>query len=73
MALADVFVTFVQAGFTGIGVGATYYGLKPVIEFMTFNFSMQVSYILTSHFVCIFPNNVSFTLLIVFFFSFLAK
>ncbi|XP_022844987.1 pyruvate dehydrogenase E1 component subunit beta-1, mitochondrial isoform X1 [Olea europaea var. sylvestris] len=30
-----------QAGFTGIGVGAAYYGLKPVIEFMTFNFSMQ--------------------------------
>jgi len=32
-----------QAGFTGIGVGAAYYGLKPVVEFMTFNFSMQVS------------------------------
>jgi len=31
-----------QAGFTGIGVGAAYYGLRPVIEFMTFNFSMQV-------------------------------
>ena len=31
-----------QAGFTGIGVGAAYYGLKPVVEFMTFNFSMQV-------------------------------
>ncbi|KAL2492189.1 Pyruvate dehydrogenase E1 component subunit beta-1 [Abeliophyllum distichum] len=30
-----------EAGFTGIGVGAAYYGLKPVIEFMTFNFSMQ--------------------------------
>ncbi|XP_045796452.1 pyruvate dehydrogenase E1 component subunit beta, mitochondrial-like isoform X1 [Trifolium pratense] len=30
-----------QAGFTGIGVGAAYYGLKPVVEFMTFNFSMQ--------------------------------
>ncbi|KAK4410745.1 Pyruvate dehydrogenase E1 component subunit beta, mitochondrial [Sesamum angolense] len=24
-----------EAGFTGIGVGAAYYGLKPVIEFMT--------------------------------------
>lgn len=32
-----------QAGFTGIGVGAAYAGLKPVVEFMTFNFSMQVS------------------------------
>ncbi|KAK4762425.1 hypothetical protein SAY86_008193 [Trapa natans] len=31
-----------EAGFTGIGVGAAYYGLKPVVEFMTFNFSMQV-------------------------------
>ncbi|KAL2226310.1 UNVERIFIED_CONTAM: Pyruvate dehydrogenase E1 component subunit beta-1, mitochondrial, partial [Sesamum indicum] len=30
-----------EAGFTGIGVGAAYFGLKPVIEFMTFNFSMQ--------------------------------
>ncbi|KAK6920464.1 Transketolase, C-terminal domain [Dillenia turbinata] len=30
-----------EAGFAGIGVGAAYYGLKPVIEFMTFNFSMQ--------------------------------
>ncbi|KAL6494969.1 hypothetical protein OROGR_030888 [Orobanche gracilis] len=34
-----------EAGFTGIGVGAAYYGLKPVIEFMTFNFSMQVQFI----------------------------
>ncbi|KAM1944125.1 hypothetical protein ACFX15_012373 [Malus domestica] len=31
----------IEAGFTGIGVGAAYYGLRPVIEFMTFNFSMQ--------------------------------
>ncbi|GMP57507.1 hypothetical protein CsSME_00021573 [Camellia sinensis var. sinensis] len=30
-----------QAGFAGIGVGAAYYGLRPVVEFMTFNFSMQ--------------------------------
>ncbi|KAA3462583.1 pyruvate dehydrogenase E1 component subunit beta-1, mitochondrial-like [Gossypium australe] len=30
-----------EAGFTGIGVGAAYCGLKPVVEFMTFNFSMQ--------------------------------
>lgn len=30
-----------QAGFTGIGVGAAYHGLRPVVEFMTFNFSMQ--------------------------------
>jgi len=30
-----------EAGFTGIGVGAGLYGLKPIIEFMTWNFSMQ--------------------------------
>ncbi len=30
-----------EHGFTGIGVGAAYRGLKPIIEFMTFNFAMQ--------------------------------
>eukprot|EP00735_Rhodelphis_limneticus_P010374 TRINITY_DN3109_c0_g1::TRINITY_DN3109_c0_g1_i1::g.3553::m.3553 TRINITY_DN3109_c0_g1::TRINITY_DN3109_c0_g1_i1::g.3553 ORF type:complete len:385 (-),score=125.08,sp/Q38799/ODPB1_ARATH/73.98/0.0,Transket_pyr/PF02779.19/1.8e-46,Transketolase_C/PF02780.15/2.4e-42,Glutaredoxin/PF00462.19/7.8e+03,Glutaredoxin/PF00462.19/2.6e+03,Glutaredoxin/PF00462.19/0.48 TRINITY_DN3109_c0_g1_i1:137-1228(-) len=30
-----------EAGFAGIGVGAAFAGLRPVIEFMTFNFSMQ--------------------------------
>ncbi|WRX16905.1 Transketolase-like [Theobroma cacao] len=30
-----------EACFAGIGVGAAYYGLRPVVEFMTFNFSMQ--------------------------------
>ncbi|KAI3720464.1 hypothetical protein L6452_21382 [Arctium lappa] len=30
-----------EAGFAGIGVGSAYHGLRPVIEFMTFNFSMQ--------------------------------
>lgn len=30
-----------EAGFTGIAVGAAYYGLKPIVEFMTFNFAMQ--------------------------------
>lgn len=30
-----------EAGFTGIAVGAAWQGLKPVVEFMTFNFSMQ--------------------------------
>jgi pyruvate dehydrogenase E1 component beta subunit len=28
-------------GFAGIGTGAAYQGLKPIVEFMTFNFSMQ--------------------------------
>ena len=30
-----------EHGFTGIAVGAGFGGLKPVLEFMTFNFSMQ--------------------------------
>ena len=30
-----------EAGFAGIGVGAAMMGLRPIIEFMTFNFSMQ--------------------------------
>lgn len=30
-----------EMGFTGLAVGAAYKGLKPVVEFMTFNFSMQ--------------------------------
>ncbi len=30
-----------EIGFTGLGVGAAWSGLKPIVEFMTFNFSMQ--------------------------------
>ena len=30
-----------EHGFTGIGAGAAMYGLKPIVEFMTFNFAMQ--------------------------------
>jgi pyruvate dehydrogenase E1 component beta subunit len=30
-----------EAGFTGLGVGAGLLGLRPIVEFMTFNFSMQ--------------------------------
>ncbi len=30
-----------ELGFTGLGVGAAFGGLKPIVEFMTFNFSMQ--------------------------------
>lgn len=29
-----------EAGFTGLGVGAALAGLKPIVEFMTFNFAM---------------------------------
>ena len=30
-----------EHGFTGIAVGAAFSGLKPIVEFMTFNFAMQ--------------------------------
>ncbi len=29
-----------ESGFTGLGIGAAYSGLKPIVEFMTFNFAM---------------------------------
>jgi pyruvate dehydrogenase E1 component beta subunit len=30
-----------EHGFAGIGVGAAFAGLRPIVEFMTFNFAMQ--------------------------------
>ncbi len=30
-----------EHGFAGVGVGAGFMGLKPIVEFMTFNFAMQ--------------------------------
>ncbi|ALE03937.1 pyruvate dehydrogenase complex E1 component subunit beta [Bartonella ancashensis] len=30
-----------EHGFAGLGVGAAFAGLRPIVEFMTFNFSMQ--------------------------------
>ena len=30
-----------EMGFTGLAVGASLYGLKPIVEFMTWNFAMQ--------------------------------
>ena len=30
-----------EHGFTGLAIGAAMAGLKPICEFMTFNFSMQ--------------------------------
>ena len=32
--------TITENGFAGIGVGAAFSGLKPIVEFMTFNFSL---------------------------------
>jgi len=38
-----------EIGFTGLGVGAAFYGLKPIVEYMTFNFAMQaVDHIINS-------------------------
>ena len=30
-----------EAGFTGVGIGAAFMGVIPIVEFMTFNFAMQ--------------------------------
>jgi pyruvate dehydrogenase E1 component beta subunit len=30
-----------EHGFAGLGVGAAFYGLRPIVEFMTWNFGMQ--------------------------------
>jgi len=30
-----------EQGFTGLGIGAAFNGLKPIVEFMTWNFAMQ--------------------------------
>jgi pyruvate dehydrogenase E1 component beta subunit len=30
-----------EMGFSGLGVGAAFMGLRPIVEFMTFNFAMQ--------------------------------
>jgi len=30
-----------EQGFAGLGIGAAFMGLRPIVEFMTFNFSMQ--------------------------------
>ena len=32
-----------EMGFAGLAVGAAYKGLRPVVEFMTFNFALQVT------------------------------
>src|SRR5688572_15173233 len=42
-----------EYGFCGIGVGAAMTGLKPIVEFMTFNFSMQaIDHIVTAAKTC---------------------
>jgi hypothetical protein len=39
-AMPDV-PTFGEQGFAGLGVGAAFGGLRPIVEFMTWNFAMQ--------------------------------
>ena len=38
-----------EAGFAGLATGAAYQQLRPICEFMTFNFSMQVPCALARH------------------------
>jgi len=40
-ALRVIDTPITEHGFTGLGVGAAFGGLRPVVEFMTFNFAMQ--------------------------------
>ena len=40
-----------EMGFAGIGVSASLAGLVPIIEFMTMNFSMQVSHLFIATYV----------------------
>jgi pyruvate dehydrogenase E1 component beta subunit len=40
-ALRVVDTPITEYGFAGLGVGAAFAGLKPIVEFMTFNFAMQ--------------------------------
>lgn len=40
--LCSLTTAITEAGFCGIAVGAAFAGLRPVCEFMTFNFAMQV-------------------------------
>lgn len=36
-----IFCLYLEMGFAGLATGAAYQGLRPIAEFMTFNFSMQ--------------------------------
>ena len=38
-----------EMGFTGMAVGAAFHGLRPIVDFMTWNFAMQsIDHILNS-------------------------
>ena len=43
-------------GFTGIGVGAALSGLRPIVEFMTMNFSLQVKKIIFQFLILLFSS-----------------
>src|SRR3546814_18254483 len=38
-----------EHGFAGLGVGAAMYGLTPIVEFMTVNFTLKANYPLPTH------------------------
>lgn len=48
LTLRTTLTAITEAGFTGIAVGAAFAGLRPVCEFMTFNFAMQVRTLFSS-------------------------
>jgi len=56
-----------EAGFTGIAVGAGLHGLRPVVEFMTFNFALQsIDHIVNSTAKTLYMSNGDLTCPIVF-------
>ena len=56
-----------EAGFTGIAVGAGLHGLRPVVEFMTFNFALQsIDHIVNSTAKTLYMSNGGLTCPIVF-------
>jgi hypothetical protein len=60
-----------EMGFAGLAVGAAFAGLRPICEFMTFNFSMQVRFIF---FFCqVSPPHISLSIFFSFLFLFIAS
>src|SRR5205809_1212639 len=56
-----------EAGFAGVGIGAAMVGLRPIIEFMTWNFSLVAADQLINHAAKLrYMSNGQFTLPIVF-------
>jgi hypothetical protein len=45
-----------EAGFAGLACGSAFMGLKPIVEFMTFNFSMQAGARVAGRRLCLAPS-----------------